>query len=225
MEFFENALHFLTSAIDNFPKFFPGIIATLQLSVLSIILGTVFGLIVNLLKMTKIKPLCMLADLYVAVVRGTPLLLQLFFMFYGLPQMGIYIDRFSSAVAGLAFHNGAYISEIFRGSIQAIPRGQHEAAKAIGMTKLQAFKNVIFPQAFKHAVPALGNQFLLAIKDSSLASVITITETMMLARQLAAATFSIFPVYFDAAVIYMVLTYALNVLLRKLEKRLKVNER
>ncbi len=225
VEFFDGIIRFFTIAFTNLPKFVPAIIMTLELSIFSIIFGTVLGVIVNLLKMAKFRPAGLLADLYVSVIRGTPLLLQLFFIFYGLPQMGIYLDRYLSAVLGLALHNGAYISEIFRGSIQAIPRGQNEAAKAIGMTKVQAFRHVIFPQAFKNAVPALGNQFILAIKDSSLTSAITITETMMLARQLAAATYSIFPIYFDAAIIYMILTYSLSILLKKLEKRLKVNER
>ncbi|MFA9378617.1 MAG: amino acid ABC transporter permease [Lachnotalea sp.] len=225
MDFLNSFVEFFAIAWENIPLFIPAIFATLELSVLSIILGTVVGLLVNLMKMTKIKPLVIFADIYIAIVRGTPLLLQLFFIFYGLPQMGIVIDPFPTAVIGLAFHNGAYISEIFRGSIQSISVGQNEATKALGMTKLKAFRYVIFPQAFKNAVPALGNQFLLSILDSSLASVITITETMKLAKQLASATFSIFPIYFDAACIYMVLTYALSILLKKLEKRLRVNER
>ncbi|RDU24433.1 amino acid ABC transporter permease [Anaerosacchariphilus polymeriproducens] len=225
MELLHSIAEFFEIAFKNLPNFLPGIIATLLLSILSIVGGTLIGILVNLMKMAKVRPLVLLADIYVVIVRGTPLLLQLFFMFYCLPRMGINLDRFTSAVLGLSFHNGAYISEIFRGAILSIPKGQSEAAKAIGMTKLQSFRHVIFPQAFKNAVPALGNQFLLAIKDSSLASVITITETMMLARQLATATFSIFPIYFDAACIYMVLTYTLSFLLKKLEKRLRVNER
>lgn len=225
MEILHSIIDFFEVAFKNLPNFVPGIITTLELSVLSIIGGTIIGVVVNLMKMTKVKPIALIADLYVVIVRGTPLLLQLFFMFYCLPRLGINLNRFTSAVLGLSFHNGAYISEIFRGAILSIPNGQSEAAKAIGMTKLQSFRHVIFPQAFKNAVPALGNQFLLAIKDSSLASVITITETMMIARQLATATFAIFPIYFNAACIYMILTYTLSFLLKKLERRLKVNER
>ncbi len=207
------------------PMFLPSVWITLELSIFSILLGTICGLIVNLLKMTKIGVLVAVADIYVAIIRGTPLLLQLFFIFYGLPQIGITIDSFLSAVVGLALHNGAYISEIFRGAIQAIDRGQNEAARAMGMTKFQTFRTVVFPQAFKNAVPALGNQFLLAIKDSSLASIITIAELMTKAREFAAATYSVFPIYFDAACYYMLLTFVLARLLNMLEKRLRVNER
>lgn len=216
---------FLVIAIKYLPNFLPGVLITLELSILSILLGTIFGVVANIFKMTKIKPLCIITDFYVALVRGTPLLLQLFFIFYGLPQMGITLNSFVTAVVGLAFHNGAYISEIFRGAINSIDYGQKEAARALGMTKFESFRHVILPQAFKHGVPALGNQFLLAIKDSSLASIITISETMMLARQIAAATYSIFPIYFDAACYYMILTYCLSKILKNIENRLKRNER
>ena len=221
----DGIFEFFSIAIKYLPNFLPGVVITLELSFLSILLGTVFGILVNILKMTKIKILCIICDFYVAIVRGTPLLLQLFFIFYGLPQMGITINRFITAVIGLAFHNGAYISEIFRGAIKSVDYGQEEASYSIGMTKFEAFRYVIFPQAFKHAVPSLGNQFILAIKDSSLTSVITISETMMLARQFAAATYSIFPIYFDAACFYMIFTYVLSKLLTHIEHKLKCNER
>lgn len=217
--------NFSSIAINYLPNFLPGVLLTLKLSILSILLGVVLGIAVNILKMTKIKIICLICDFYVALVRGTPLLLQLFFIFYGLPQMGITIDRFTTAIVGLAFHNGAYISEIFRGAIKSIDYGQEEASYALGMTKVEAFRYVVFPQAFKNSVPALGNQFILAIKDSSLTSVITISETMMLARQFAAATYSIFPIYFDAACFYMILTYVLSKLLMYVENILKRNER
>lgn len=221
----DGIVSFFSIAIKYLPNFLPGVALTLELSILSILLGMVLGIVVNLLKMTKIKILCIITDFYVAVVRGTPLLLQLFFIFYGLPQMGITINRFITAVVGLAFHNGAYISEIFRGAIKSVDYGQEEASHALGMTKFESFRYVVFPQAFKHAVPSLGNQFILAIKDSSLTSVITISETMMLARQFAAATYSIFPIYFDAACFYMLLTYVLSKLLMHIEYKLKRNER
>jgi polar amino acid transport system permease protein len=222
---FNEIAEFFTTAFKYLPNFSDSILMTLSLSFWSIILGTVIGVIVCAMKMSKLKLLGGIAGGYIALIRGTPLLLQLFFIYYGLPQAGIYFNSYITAVLGLAFHNGAYISEIFRGSILSIPYGQQEAASAMGMTRPQAFGHVIFPQAFKVSVPALGNQFLLAILDSSLASVITITETMMKAKKMAAATYAIFPIYFDAAIIYMVLTYALGYLLKKLEQRLRVNER
>lgn len=221
----EGIINFFEQAVENLPKFGGSVWITLTLSITSIVFGMIIGVIVCAMKMSKLKLLRGIATGYVAIIRGTPLLLQLFFIFYGLPQAGIFFNSYVTAVLGLSLHNGAYISEIFRGAILAIPFGQNEAASALGMTKAQAFFHVTFPQAFKAAVPSLGNQFLLAILDSSLASVITITEIMMKAKQMAAATFEIFAIYFDAALIYMALTYALGYLLKKLEERLRKNER
>ncbi|MDR5658987.1 amino acid ABC transporter permease [Serpentinicella sp. ANB-PHB4] len=218
-------LDFFSVVIEYAPRFIPGVIMTLQLSVLSILLGTVFGFFATMLKMSKIKPLTKATDIYITIVRGTPLLLQLFFIFYALPDLGINIGRFTSAVLGLAFHNGAYISEIFRGAIESIDYGQKEAARSLGMTSWQAMKRVILPQAFKRSVPALGNQFIIAVKDSSLASVITITEIIMLTRQYSAATFNAWPMYFIAGCYYLIITTSLSKALLMLEKRLKVNER
>lgn len=218
-------MNFVQVVITFAPKFLPGVKLTLQLSFFSILLGTVFGLLATMLKMTKIKPLMKAIDIYISVVRGTPLLLQLIFIFQALPEIGIKLSPFISAVIGLAFHNGAYISEIFRGAIESIDYGQKEAASALGMTKWQAMKRVTLPQAFKRSVPSLGNQFIIAIKDSSLASVITITETLMLTRQYTAATFNPWPMYFIAGSYYMIITTVLSKGLLKIEARLKVYER
>ncbi|MPW27200.1 ABC transporter permease subunit [Alkalibaculum sp. M08DMB] len=223
--FFNSTVNFFTTVIDFAPKFIPGVTATLQLAFLSILLGTAIGLVVAVLKLTRKKILIRIMNIYITVIRGTPLLLQLYFIFYGLPGMGIEIDRFPSAVIGLAFHNGAYISEIFRGAIESIDYGQREAARSLGMSRWQSTKRIILPQAFKRSIPALGNQFIIAVKDSSLASVITITEIMLLARQFVAATFNVFPIFFIAGVYYLVITMGLTKLLRMIELKLKVNER
>lgn len=223
--FFEVINAFFTTVFKFAPKFLPGVLVTLQLSILSILIGTIFGLVAAMLKLSHKKPLMMITDFYITIVRGTPLLLQLIFIFYALPEIGIELDRFSSAVIGLAFHSGAYISEIFRGAIESIDYGQREAARALGMTKLQAMKRVILPQAFKRSVPALGNQFIIAVKDSSLASAITITEILLLARQFTAATFDVFPIFFVAGCYYLIITMGLTSILNKIELRLKVNER
>ena len=221
----EGIIEFIQTVIKFTPKFLPGVLTTLQLSIFSIILGTLFGLVITIMKLSKSKLLSRIANFYITIVRGTPLLLQLFFIFYGLPQIGFEFGRFTSAIIGLAFHSGAYISEIFRGAIESIDYGQDEAARALGMTKTQGFRHVILPQAFKRSVPALGNQFIIAVKDSSLASVITITETMLLARQYVAATYQVFPIFFLAACFYLIIILSLTKLLEKLEMKLKVNER
>lgn len=221
----ESIINFFTVVIEFAPKFLPGVWTTLQLSVFSILLGTIFALGITVLKVSNRKILIKIADVYISIVRGTPLLLQLFFIFYALPRMGLEFNRFVSAVIGLALHNAAYISEIFRGAINSIHYGQEEAAKALGMNKIQIFKHVILPQAFKISVPSLGNQFIIAVKDSSLASAITITETMLLARQYVAATFEVFPIFFVAGMYYYLIITILTKLLKKLELKLKINER
>jgi len=221
----ESIQNFFGTMIQYAPKFLPAVGLTLQLSFFSILLGTLFGLVVTSLKLVKLKILQVIANVYVSIVRGTPLLLQLYFIFYGLPKLGLEFDAFTSAVIGLAFHSGAYISEIFRGAIESIDFGQNEAARALGMTKIQAFRYVVLPQAFKRSVPSLGNQFIIAVKDSSLASVITITETILMARQLVAATYDPFPILLTAGIYYYVIIAILSYLLRRLEGRLKVNER
>lgn len=224
-QFFRSIMDFFQVVFEYAPKFLPGVMMTLQLSFFSILLGTVFGFLATIFKMSKIKPLMKATDFYITIVRGTPLLLQLIFIYQALPTIGINLPRFTAAVVGLAFHSGAYISEIFRGSIQSIDYGQKEAARSLGMTNWQAMKRVTLPQAFKRSVPALGNQFIIAIKDSSLASVITITETLMLTRQYYAATFNPWPMFFIAGSYYLIMTTSLSKALLMLEKRLKVNER
>lgn len=222
---FSIIVDYISTMIEFAPKFIPGVITTLQLAFLSILLGTIIGLFVAIAKLSNKKVINAISNFYITIVRGTPLLLQLYFIFFGLPALGVEIDRFPSAVIGLAFHNGAYISEIFRGAIESIDFGQAEAARSLGMTKGQSLKRIVLPQAFKRSIPSLGNQFIIAVKDSSLASVITITETMLLARQYAAATYNVFPIYTLAGVYYLIIIVSLSKLLEKVELKLKVSER
>lgn len=223
--FYENVISFFEVVVKFAPKFLPAVGLTLELSVFSIFLGTIFGLLVMLLKLTRLKILEKITNIYISIVRGTPLLLQLYFIFYGLPLMGLKFSGFTSACIGLAFHSGAYISEIFRGAINAVHPGQVEAGKAIGMNRLQIFYYITLPQAVKQAIPALGNQFIIAVKDSSLASVITITETMLVARQFVAATYDPFPILFTAGCYYYLIITLLSSALKIVERRLSVNER
>lgn len=216
-----NILDFFKTVIEFTPRFIPGVLVTFQLSILSIILGTIIGIIVVLLKLTHNKFFIQLTNMYISIIRGTPLLLQLLFIY----RVATKLDVFVVAVIGLALHNGAYISEIFRGSIESIHYGQNEAAKALGMTKFQAFKRIILPQAVKRSIPSLGNQFIIAVKDSSLASTITITETLLLSRQFTAATWNPSPILFTAGCYYYIIIFILTKILYKIEQRLKINER
>ncbi|MBK5200846.1 MAG: amino acid ABC transporter permease [Spirochaetaceae bacterium] len=223
--FFIPLKEFFMVVIKYAPKFDQAVLLTLELSVFSIALGTIIGLIVTILKLTKFKGLQKIAYAYISIVRGTPLLLQLYFIFFGLPLIGLEFNAFISATIGLAFHSGAYISEIFRGAIISIDYGQEEAARALGMSKIEAFIHIILPQAFKRSIPSLGNQFIIAVKDSSLASVITITEITLTARQFSAATYNPFPILFIAGVYYYVIITILSKSLKALERRLQVDER
>jgi len=225
MDLFANIITFFTTVATFAPKFIPGVWLTLELAFFSILIGTIIGLFVAVMKLTQNKLLISIMNIYITIIRGTPLLLQLYFIFYGLPAIGIMLDSFPSAVLGLALHSGAYISEIFRGAIESVDYRQREAARSLGMTSWQATRRIILPQAFKRSIPALGNQFIMAVKDSSLASVITITETMLLARQFGAATYNVFPIFFTAGAYYLIITIILTKLLSKLEIKLKINER
>ena len=148
---------------------------TLYITTLGILAGIITGLVVALAKISKRKALNKLASVYIFVIRGTPLLLQLFIIYYGMTAI-VTVPPLASAVIALGIHNGAYIAEIFRGAIQSIDYGQMEAARSLGMTRGRAMRRIVLPQAFKRAVPPLGNQFIIALKDSSLASTIAVPE-------------------------------------------------
>lgn len=223
--FFTAIIEFFTTVIEYIPKFLPAAGMTVSLSFLSIIVGTVIGVIFAFMGLSRSKVLQRIASVYRTIVRGTPLLLQLIFVYSALPKMGLRLPPFAAAVIALAFHNGAYIAEIFRGAIESIDSGQVEAARCLGMTQFQALKRVVLPQAIKRAIPPLGNQFIIAIKDSSLASVITITEIIMVTRRYISATYSVYEMFTVAAIYYLVLAYALSMLVAFIEKKLKRSDR
>ena len=206
-----------------FPRFFQAAFLTLQLTTLGIVLGLFLGLVTSLMRISKSKALNVPAKMYIWLIRGTPLLLQLFIIYYGLAPI-LNIPSFPSAFMALGIHNGAYIAEIFRGSIVSIDRGQTEAALSLGMTPWQAMKRIILPQAFKRSVPPLGNQFIIALKDSSLASTITVRELLLRSRQIGSSTFLTMEMLTIAAVYYLIMTSVLTLMVGKVEERLKISE-
>jgi len=197
---------------------------TLQITTLGILTGLILGLVVSLGKISKNKFLSGICGAYIFIIRGTPLLLQLFIIYYGLTTV-VTIAPFPSAIIALGVHNGAYIAEIFRGSIQSIHYGQMEAAKSLGMTNRKAMWRIILPQAFKRAVPSLGNQFIIALKDSSLASTIAVSELLLRGRQLGSSTFMYMEMLIIVAIWYLLMTSVLTFGVHKLEKRLRVSDR
>ena len=166
------------------------------------------------------KPISLISRLIVWIIRGTPLLVQLFVIFYGLPSLGIVLSPFVSGVLGLSLCQGAYNSEIVRAAILSVPSGQWEAAKALGMTRAQTYMRIVIPQAARTAVPSLGNQFIGLTKDTSLAGMLTIPELLQTGQQITAVVYEPLALYLEVAFVYLLMNSALTVLQSKLEKRL-----
>ena len=171
------------------PLFLKGALLTMQLSITSLIIGLIIGLFFSFLSLSKTKALNSISTFYITIVRGTPLIVQIFVLYFGLTDL-VKMSSFMAATLALAFHNGAYISEIFRGAIQSIAKGQYEAAKSLGMNNFLTYKRIILPQAFLRAIPSLGNQFIIALKDSSLAAFISMDELFNIATTQGSNTVS-----------------------------------
>ncbi len=197
---------------------------TVQITGLGVLLGLVIGLVVALGRLSSVKPVAAVSRAYIFLIRGTPLLVQLFIMYYGLTSI-VTIAPIPSAVIALGVHNGAYIAEIFRGSIQSIHYGQMEAARSLGMPKGKAMRRIILPQAFKRAVPSLGNQLIIALKDSSLASTIAVPELMLRGRQMGSSTFMYMEMFIIVGIWYLLMTSVLSFVIHRIETRLKVSDR
>jgi polar amino acid transport system permease protein len=197
---------------------------TVELTILATFFGTIIGLVVAFARISRSKLLSGLAYFYTWAIRGTPLLVQLYFIYYGLPQVGIRLDAFPAAVIGISICAGAYIAEIIRAGIQSIDKGQMEAARSLGMTYFQAMRYVILPQAYRRMLPPMGNEIIALTKDSSLASTLALVELMRTARQIDAATLRSMEAYIAAGAFYLAMTTGLTVLFDRIEKRLAVYE-
>ncbi|WP_425441660.1 amino acid ABC transporter permease [Thalassobacillus cyri] len=196
---------------------------TLKLTAVSIFIAIFIGLFFALIKISKIKVLEWIANFYIFIVRGTPLIVQIFVFYYGLTEIAM-ISGFWSATLGLAFHNGAYIAEIFRGSIQSIGKGQTEAGRSLGMNRSQTMKRIILPQAFRRALPPLGNQFIIGLKDSSLAAFIGLTEIFGAATTMGANTFDYMTWLLVSAVYYLILVFLLTLVVSFIEKKMAASD-
>ncbi|MBA3447209.1 MAG: amino acid ABC transporter permease [Pseudaminobacter sp.] len=202
------------------PLLWAGLIFTIPLTLLSFVLGLTVGLFAAILRLFGPRPLAAAVRFYVWIIRGTPLLVQLFLIFYGLPSVGIVLDAFSAALIGFTLNVGAYTSEIIRAVISSVPKGQWEAAYSIGMTWQQAMRRTILPQAARVAVPPLSNTFISLVKDTSLAAAITVPELFQAAQRIVATTYEPLILYIEAALIYLALSSVLSALQARLEKRL-----
>lgn len=202
------------------PLLWAGVRFTIPLTLLSFALGLALGLVVAVIRLFGPKPLAALVRGYVGIFRGTPLLVQLFLIFYGLPSVGIVLDAFPAALIGFTLNIGAYTSETVRAAITSVPKGQWEAAYSIGMNWRQVMQRTILPQAARVAVPPLSNTFIALVKDTSLAAAITVPELFQAAQRIVATTYQPLVLYIEAALIYLVMSSVLSHLQVRLEQRL-----
>jgi len=202
------------------PFLLKGALWTVIFSASSEIIGILFGLTTAIIRVTKIKVLNQIAVIYVDLFRGTPLLMQIIFVYYALPYVGINLPAPLAGIVALSINSGAYVSEIFRAGIESIDKGQVEAARSLGMSYMQAMRYVVIPQTMKRVLPPLTNEFVALIKDSSLLSVIAISELMRSAKEMM--TWKMNPSSLTAAaILYLIITIPLTRLVSYLEKRMK----
>ncbi|HEM3701654.1 TPA: amino acid ABC transporter permease [Streptococcus suis] len=209
--------------IDSFTQILvPGLLVTIPLTILSFIFGLIIAIGTALVQIAQIPILKQVARFYIWVVRGTPLLVQLYVIFFGLPSLGIVLDAFPSAVLVFSINTGAYAAETIRASIESVPKGQLEAGYSVGMSFAQTMRRIILPQAFRVAFPPLSNTLIGLVKDTSLAANITVLEMFMATQQIAARTYEPFALYCEVALIYLFFSTILTKLQAYGEKKLAV---
>ena len=210
--------------MQNFPFLLEGAYYTLVITLVSMFFGSLIGVIVAIARLKGNKIIQAIARVYVSIIRGTPTLVQIIIIYYGLVDFGISLDPLPAAFIALSINNGAYLSESMRGALQSIPKGQTEAAYATGMTPWQAMRRIVLPQAIRRAIPPVGNTFIGMLKETSLVSVISVTELLRSAQLLIAQYYVYLPFYLGIALIYWVLSTLFAFLLNKLELRLSIYE-
>lgn len=208
--------------VPSIPYIFRGIWVTLQIVSVSLIFGFILGTFLSIMKIGKVKPLRIFADVYTSIFRGTPLILQLFLIYFATPQVtGFDITAYQAAVLTFGLNSAAYVSEIIRAGIQAVDKGQKEAAEALGVPYTPMLVNIILPQAIKNILPALVNEFITLTKESAIISTIGVLDIMRRAQIVQANLYKPFEPLIFAAIIYYIMVMALTFLGRMLERRLK----
>ena len=210
----------LSIITENLPLLLKGAGITLEITALSVGLGLLIGMFVGVAKLSDNRLIRGLASVYVDCIRGTPLLVQIFLVYFALPQIiGHRIDPFVAAVGACSINSGAYVAEIFRAGIQSIDKGQMEASRALGLNWFQAMRFVIMPQAFKRIIPPLGNEFIAMLKDSSLVSVIGFEELTRTGQLIISRTYAAVEIWIVVALLYLIMTLAISRFVALLEKR------
>ena len=207
--------------INSLPLLIVGAGITIQITAISVGLGLIIGMFVGIARICNVKVLRALATVYIDFLRGTPLLVQIFLIYFALPMVvGQRVDPFIAAITACGINSGAYIAEIFRAGIQAIDEGQMEAGRSLGMSWVQTMRYIIVPQAFKNVIPPLGNEFIALLKDSSLVSVIGFEELTRRGQLIIARTYGSLEIWITVALIYLVMTLTISRLVSYMEKRL-----
>ncbi|HEY0201010.1 MAG TPA: ectoine/hydroxyectoine ABC transporter permease subunit EhuD [Burkholderiaceae bacterium] len=219
------AATFLENARDFLPILLQGAVVTVQVTVLSFLLSSALGLGLALMRLSPVRALSWLATALVNIIRGLPIIVQLFYIYFVLPEVGIQLSAFQAGVIGLGIAYSAYQAENFRAGIEAVDHGQSEAAQALGMRPARVLWRVVLPQAFRIALPPYGNILVMMLKDSSLVSTITVAEMTRAGQLIASSTFQNMTVYTLVALLYLVMSMPLVYMLRRLEKRFGAGRR
>lgn len=207
--------------LDSFPKLFISCVeVTIPLAILSFLLAFFISMIIALIQYRKIPVLTQISKFYIWIVRGTPLLVQLYIFFYGLPTVGIKLAAFPCALLVLGLNEGAYMSETMRGALEAVPTGQMEAGYCVGMSYLQIMRRIILPQALRTAAPSLMNSFIALIKETSMAATVTVVEMFRQAQIINGRVYQPFALYLEAAVIYLIICSLFSLVSKRIEKKL-----
>ena len=214
-----------SGAGEYLPDLLRGALVSIELTLSVMALSLVFGLIVALARLTRFRAIRAVATFYIEIIRGTPALLQLFYIYFVLPAFGIKLPPFTAGVIGLTVNYSAYLSEVYRAGIQAVAKGQLEAAQALGMSRTLMMRLIILPQAIRIIVPPLGNYFISLFKDTALASIITVKELIFTGQIIAATNFQYFAIFTIIGAIYLAISYPGSLGVQYLERRMKIGYR
>ncbi|NDV28740.1 amino acid ABC transporter permease [Desulfovibrio sp. JC010] len=211
---------------DTFPMLMRGLKLTIEITIGGLFFGFLLGSAAGLMKLSRNFFTRKIAGVYVEAIRGTPMLVQAMFLYYGVPMaLGMRIPPITAGIIIIAVNSGAYIAEIVRGAVQSIHKGQFEAGRSIGLTNAQTMRFVIWPQALKRMIPPLGNQFIISLKDTSLLMVIGVGELMRTGQEITSVNFRAFEVYLAVACVYLVMTLSIAYVMRRIEKKLNTSRR
>lgn len=218
-------MNFLQLVSPYLPVLLKGAVITVEITAAAVFFGSILGLLAGLGRMAKKRWLSVPATAYIEFFRGTPLLVQIMIIYFGIPQVTHWsVNEWVAAVLACSLNSGAYIAEIFRAGVQSIDKGQTEAARSLGMSHFQAMRFVVLPQAFKRVIPPLGNEFIAMLKDTSLLSVIGTAELMRSGQLIVADNYQTFPIYITVALIYLAMTYAISLWVGYMERKLKTSD-